>query len=275
MASNAPSGPANPPTTRAGSDEFESSPARLTTPGVDCLNCSAPVTGEYCAACGQQVIDLAEPTWHVVRDAVAEATDLDGRLLRTAGALSSPGRLTLEFTRGRRAPYVGPVKVFLLAGTALTTTWVLTRGVDSRYYGLEPLGGAADYIDTVVRGSLAASVAVAVCSWLLGGARRRLLNEAVFALHLVAALSVLATIAIWLGAAWKLVWGTAADVPRGLPTLPFLLFLPVGVVGLAYTTVAVRRVHGGPWWTVVLRATVIVVAGAAVVTGILLASRGR
>lgn len=239
-----------------------------------CLNCGAPLDGAYCAACGQQAVDLAAPTWHVVREAVADAMDVDGRVFRTARALITPGRLTVEFLRGRRAPYVGPLKLFVLAGAALTTTWIVTRAADARYYGL-PATGAADgaYIDTAVRGALAASLAVAVTSWLLGRARRRLLDEVVFALHLVTALSLLTTAAIWLGTVWKLAWGTVAGVPSAVPSLVYLLFLPAGVLGLVYATVAVRRVHGVAWWAAELRAVVLVAVGFAALLAVILTRR--
>lgn len=56
-------------------------------------------------------------------------------------------------------------------------------------------------------GALVGSVAVAVSSWVLGNGHRRLLDEAVFALHLIAALSLFAAAVIWLATAWKLVCG--------------------------------------------------------------------
>lgn len=219
-----------------------------------CLSCGAPLVGAYCAACGQRTVDLAAPTWHVLREALADATDLDGRVLRTLRTATVPGRLTAEFLRGRRAPYLGPVKLFLLAGALLSTTWVLTRGVDARFYGYASDTSASAYIDTVVRGLVAASLAVAVGSWALAGRRRRLLDETVLALHVVAALSLAAAVVIWLGTAWKLAWGTAARVPPGVPPLPYVLFLPAAVLGPAYLAGALRRVHGGPWWAVGLRA---------------------
>src|SRR3954447_25273586 len=92
-------------------------PTRAMTTQPDCLNCGAPLGAEYCAACGQRAVDPDAPTWHVLKEAVSDATDFDGRAIRTLRALVSPGLLTLEFLRGRRAPYLGPLKLFLLAGT--------------------------------------------------------------------------------------------------------------------------------------------------------------
>src|SRR5206468_2043822 len=127
------------------SQASESSP-----PTADCLNCGAPIQGAFCGSCGQQAVDIDASTWHVVREALADATDFDGRVLRTGRAILAPGKLTREFLQGRRAPFVSPLKLFLLAGTVLTTTWIVTRGVDARFYGMASDRSPATYIDTVV-----------------------------------------------------------------------------------------------------------------------------
>lgn len=231
-----------------------------------CSNCAAPMGGSYCSTCGQRAIDLTASTWHVVREALEDVTDFDGRVLHTARALVSPGRLTTEFLRGRRMPYLGPLKLFLLAGTVLTSTWIFTRGADAHYYGFRATGSAGTYIDTVVRGFLAASIAITLCSWILGRGRRRLLDEAVFALHLTAALAFWVAAVVWLGTAWKLVWGTAAAVPRGVPSLISLVYLPAIVLALGYVIGAVRKVYVDSWWIATLRALLLAgVGGAAVV----------
>lgn len=239
-------------------------------PTAACHNCGAPVASIYCGACGQRFVDLDASTWHVVREALGDATDVDGRILRTGRALLSPGRITVEFRSGRRAPYLGPLKLFLLAGTVLTTTWILTRGADAHYYGFRPGGfDAAAYIDGVVRGAMASGFAIAVSSWALSRGRRRFLDEAVFALNLVAALALWSSVAIWLGTAWKLAWGTVAVVPATVPNLIYLVYLPACGVGLAYLALAVRRVHGGRWWAVALRSAVIAIAGIVAVTAVI------
>ena len=183
-----------------------------------------------------------------MREAVTDAVDLDGRVLRTLRALASPGSLTLEFLRGRRAPYIGPLKLFFMAGAALSLTWVVTRGVDARYYSLPAQGGAAAYIDTVVRGLLASALVVAVISWLFSLAKRRFLDEAVFAVHLISALSIGAAATIWIGTLWKLAWGSVTRVPAWIPSLVYFLFLPAAVAALIYIARATRAVHGLRWW---------------------------
>jgi len=238
-----------------------------------CLNCGAPLAAEHCGACGQRAVDLGESTWHTIREALSDAFDFDGRVLRTVRALKTPGQLTVEFVRGRRVPYVGPLKLFLFAGAALTTTWLLTRGIDMRYYGFTVNGSASShYIDNVVRGSLTGCVAVGFGSWVLTRGRGRLLDEMVFALHVVAALLLLAAAVVWLGTAWKLIWGTAAAVPSGVPALPFLLYLPSVVPGLAYVAAADRRVHGGAWWVAIPRALIFTTVALASIWAVLFMS---
>jgi hypothetical protein len=240
-----------------------------------CLNCGAPLTAEYCGACGQRAVDLGESTWHTIREAFSDASDIDGRVLRTVRALKTPGQLTVEFVHGRRAPFVGPLKIFLFAGAALTTTWILTRGIDYHYYGFTAAKSASiKYIDTVVRASSTGCMAVALSSWVLGLGRRRLLDEVVFALHCIAAMLLLTSAAIWLGTGWKVLWGTAAVVPAAVPPLPFLVYLPALVFGLAYVAIADRRVHGGAWWIAVVRALVFT-ALAAVVTQVFITRMAR
>lgn len=219
----------------------------------ECLNCGAPLSDQFCAGCGQARIDLHASTWRHAKESVAEVFDVDARLPRTARAMLSPGLLTTEYLRGRRAPYLSPVKLFLLAGTILTTTWISTRGIDAHFYGMAADRSAARFIDSAVRGLLASVVALAILSWLMRGARRRFLDDLVFSAHLVSALSLWVSVIVWIGTGWKLVWGTVQTVPEWLPPLPYLLFLPAAVLDIVYLTLAVRRAQGGAWWATLLR----------------------
>jgi hypothetical protein len=250
--------------------------ANLSTPPMSaaapsqCLNCGATLGGAYCSACGQPRVDLVAPTWDVVREAFSDATDVDGRVVRTLRGIASPGSLTLDFLRGRRAPYVGPLKLFLIAGAVLSTTWALTRGVDARYYGYALDESAATYIEKVVRGLLAASAVLAITSWLLWRGRRRLIDETVFSVHLVAAVSLWMTVVLWIGTAWKLAWGSSDGVPSGVPSLVNLVFVPAAILTLLYVAVAVRRVYGLVWWAAAARTIVFGIVGAAAITATIL-----
>lgn len=84
----------------------------------DCPNCGAPLTGRYCAKCGQE--QSADPT---VRALLAEWAgdlfDADSRLWRTLRVLfTRPGLLSVEHRVGRRARYLPPTRLYLIASVA-------------------------------------------------------------------------------------------------------------------------------------------------------------
>ncbi|MEP6729932.1 MAG: DUF3667 domain-containing protein [bacterium] len=193
-------------------------------------------------------------------------TDVDGRVLRTLRALFTPGLLTTEYLRGRRAPYFGPLKLFLATGSVLTTTWVRTRSADAAFYGLRLDPSAATYIASVVRGLIVGGMSIAITSWALAGGRRRLLDEIAFALHVVSAAALQISVVVWVGAALKLGWGSS----KTAPSLLYLLFLPAMILGELYFIVTLRRVYGGAWWAAVLRAIIVTGVGLATLWGVIM-----
>jgi hypothetical protein len=89
-------------------------PAAVPGPG-HCDNCAAPLTGRFCAACGQRVEPPVHSLWHFVMVATEDLTHADSRLWRTLVALLfKPGYLTREFLHGRRASYLPPVRLYLV-----------------------------------------------------------------------------------------------------------------------------------------------------------------
>jgi hypothetical protein len=89
-------------------------------PAAACRNCGASVTGDYCAACGQET-QVKLPTARVfLREATGRYVALDGRLWRTLAALLfRPGFLTREYLVGRRRRYIRPARLFLVLSLAL------------------------------------------------------------------------------------------------------------------------------------------------------------
>jgi hypothetical protein len=88
---------------------------RLPEEPFTCLNCSAPVPGRYCAACGQSrevhVLSMHE----VVGDVTHSLLHLDSRVWNTLRTLVlKPGRLTNEFIVGRHQRYLPPFRLYLV-----------------------------------------------------------------------------------------------------------------------------------------------------------------
>lgn len=86
---------------------------------VACLNCGTPLTGPFCAECGQRDIPPYPSTRELVIDAFWELSGWDGRFVSTVRALvQHPGVLTREFLEGRRARFLSPLRLYLLASLA-------------------------------------------------------------------------------------------------------------------------------------------------------------
>lgn len=80
-----------------------------------CLNCGAPLRGQYCSICGQRARTRLISVWELVRDAVGDLFELDSRLWRTLiPLLVRPGRLTREYLMGRRVRFMPPFRTYLV-----------------------------------------------------------------------------------------------------------------------------------------------------------------
>ena len=87
--------------------------------GVErCVSCNAPLSGPYCAQCGERTLEPEALTLRhfLVHTVVHETLHVDGTLWRTLRLLFlQPGRLSLEYAAGRRRPYVNPFRLLLIA----------------------------------------------------------------------------------------------------------------------------------------------------------------
>jgi len=81
-----------------------------------CENCGAPLSGPYCAQCGQPAIDYRRSFGHVLVDVLNEFLNWDSKFFATIALLIvKPWRLTNEFVAGHRVRYVHPLRLYLLA----------------------------------------------------------------------------------------------------------------------------------------------------------------
>ena len=84
-----------------------------------CRNCDAPLSGPYCAQCGQHAHESARTITALSHDAWHVITHVDGRFWSTLRLLLlRPGQLTLEYFAERRARYVPPVRLYLVLSIA-------------------------------------------------------------------------------------------------------------------------------------------------------------
>lgn len=81
-----------------------------------CRNCgeSLPADANFCSNCSQKYTDGRITIREVWYDFVESILNFDAKIFRTIGALFIPGKLTLEYFKGKHISYVPPVRIFLI-----------------------------------------------------------------------------------------------------------------------------------------------------------------
>jgi len=98
-----------------------------------CLNCGAPMTGPYCAACGQKVPAPNPSVWELLKDTTHELAHWDGKIPATMKSLLvAPGQLTEDFLAGRRARWLSPLRLYLLCSLVFFASKPVIENVTGR-----------------------------------------------------------------------------------------------------------------------------------------------
>ena len=93
-----------------------------------CLNCGAPLTGRYCAQCGQKA-HVHRSLRAFMGDFVAGVLNFEGKFWRTLPMLAwRPGILTRRYIDGERARFISPIALFLFSVFLLFATIQLIGG---------------------------------------------------------------------------------------------------------------------------------------------------
>src|SRR3954471_25064559 len=97
-------------------------------PLTHCENCGAPLAGEFCAQCGQHAIDYRRSIFRVLLDAADSFLNWDTKFLHSMNQLLiRPWHLTNDFNAGRRARYVHPLRLYLIASIVF---FLLARAIN-------------------------------------------------------------------------------------------------------------------------------------------------
>jgi hypothetical protein len=234
-----------------------------------CYNCKTPLTGLFCAACGQKAQSLNPSAHDLLHDITHEMLHVDGRIFRSVQRLLfSPGFLTREQFEGRRARWISPLRLYLIfsviyfgvtafGGGAVRVG--VTGGTDRETaQELQKLGFAseAEMQEAVAHARAtwvprAMFLLVPLFAWFVHLASRRTGRN--YPQHLMFALHVHAA---WFGA------GAIADL-AAKTRVPVIgaVFGPISVVyGSAYLVLAFRRAYAIPTRTALLRAAIVGVA---------------
>jgi hypothetical protein len=84
-----------------------------------CYNCTTPLSGAYCSACGQKARPLNPGLHDFLHEFTHEMLHVDGKIFRSVRRLLfSPGFLTREQFEGRRARWISPIRLYLIFSIA-------------------------------------------------------------------------------------------------------------------------------------------------------------
>lgn len=78
-----------------------------------CLNCGKDLTGRFCSYCGQDSRPFQRSLGSILSGAAEGLFDVDGKVLRSIlPLLISPGKLTLDYLKGKRRTQVNPFQLY-------------------------------------------------------------------------------------------------------------------------------------------------------------------
>lgn len=117
-----------------------------------CENCSTPLQGRYCHQCGQTAHNPLRHFGHAVEDVFESFWHLDGRIFRTLRDLWSPGRLANRYLAGHRAPYIAPLRLFVVLSvlTFFVAQYAVSLGPDIKIDG-KPVNTGTAVVDNAFR----------------------------------------------------------------------------------------------------------------------------
>jgi Protein of unknown function (DUF3667) len=252
-----------------------------------CMNCGTPAPGRFCPECGQETMTEPRTLADFLRELTTRYLTPGGQLWQTLSRLLlAPGALTVEYMAGRRARYLRPFQLYVLASVivfAVVQLFGLDLGL--RFYGnqgvhvlrstrlsadvdhgyglrLSPVQIILDHVDSPAVRRFAAMSVEERFTYLR---TRRAQYVSYFVLFLVP------VYALTLGLFYRSRRRRYAEhLVFGLHCQSFLLFillvearLPSVLANalsfwvLAYFSIALKRVYGGTWIETVGRTSII------------------
>jgi len=80
-----------------------------------CANCQTQLSGKFCHSCGQSSKSMIKFFGEVIKELLDDALGYDSRFKHSLmPLLFKPGRLTLDYVKGKRFHYVLPFKLYLI-----------------------------------------------------------------------------------------------------------------------------------------------------------------
>ena len=97
---------------------------------TQCRNCNntLPGSAKYCPSCGQKNTTGRIYIWTLINDFLSNQFDLNGKLLKSLRDLFIPGKLSLEYFKGRHKSYIHPIQLFFVLGVLMFGSITLKYG---------------------------------------------------------------------------------------------------------------------------------------------------
>ncbi len=251
-----------------------------------CVSCGSVLAGEYCHDCGERARRAPPTLLRFIGELISEAVDADGRIVKSIRMLiMRPGRLTVEYMRGRRKPDLGPAAVFVVMNVlffftqplADVNTFTATLQSQTNWYPYSPWAEAkvtahleesgrdrsvyAQEFDLASERYARTLIFVQVPLFALGvmlveiAKRRFFIEHLVYATHFFAALLLLGVVtSILIYAYWQLGLGNQFNLE-----IPFLLFI------VAYAAVSLRTVYDDGWLSAGIKGILLLIVCIAVI----------
>ena len=100
----------------------------------NCLNCGATVIGRYCHVCGQENIVPRESFGGLVLHFFYDITHFDGKFFQSLKELLfTPGLLSEEYIKGRRASHLNPVRMYVFTSAIFFLVFFLLVNIKGRF----------------------------------------------------------------------------------------------------------------------------------------------
>jgi hypothetical protein len=256
-----------------------------------CLNCGRPLTGPYCAGCGQKRRETDPTLREFLHETTQELANWDGKIPSTLKTLFfRPGRLTEDFLGGPRARWLQPLRLYLICSLAFFVSKPLAQAISKRSGNdiaeitiTNPDGSKTLTPEALeeIEGGLPARVfgrdrlvRAAVNNDQLNREIDAVLPKALFVLLPVFALLTMVAwrrrlprypahlyVSLHLHAAWFGAFAVSTILQAAFTSIPIIVVISLSAVVYvaAYGLLAVRRIFGDSWPTTIAKATAVTI----------------